>query len=89
MLIFSRKQFFEDLCNASNNDINEVITNISKIIKYYLTTNDLNISYSTKELLKKANIVTDTNPNILFHPSNSYYIKKARKHSNLLNHTHN
>ena len=76
--LFTRKQFFEDLCNESNNDINEVITNISKIINYYLTTNDLNISYSTKELLKKANIVTDTNPNILFHPSNSYYIKNYR-----------
>lgn len=76
--LFSKPKFFEKLCKLSNNDINIVINNISKIINYYLVTQDTIISYSILELLSKSNEIKETNQNILFHPSNSFYINQYR-----------
>lgn len=72
--LFAKSNFFEILCNDSFNDINQVIENLSKIINYYLVTQDKRISYPMDILLKKANSILEVNPNILFHPSNSFYL---------------
>lgn len=72
--LFAKTNFFERLCDYSFNDINQVIKNLSKIINYYLVTQDTRITYSMDILLSKANSVTESNPNILFHPSNSFYL---------------
>ena len=37
--LFESSNFFETLCNISNNKIDEVINNLYLIINYYLSTN--------------------------------------------------
>ena len=76
--LFAKTNFFERLCDHSFNDINQVIKNLSKIINYYLVTQDTRITYHIETLLSKANSITETNPNILFHPSNSFYLNYYR-----------
>lgn len=76
--LFAKKNFFEKLCDYSNNDINLVTYNIGKIINYYLVTKDTRTSYPIIELLKKTNEVTETSLDILFHPSNSFYLNYYR-----------
>lgn len=69
--LFQQPNFFNHLCLLSNNDINEVIENISLIINYYLSTQDTIYTYSLKELLTIAK-QTPTKEDIIIHPSNSY-----------------
>lgn len=75
--LFETPNFFKRLCNYSNNDIEEVIKNISKIINYYLSTNDIIYNYKIEELLFIANN-TETVSNILIHPTNEYHERKYR-----------
>lgn len=76
--LFNKPNFFESLCNYSNNNLDTVITNISKIINYYLVTEDPKITYSISELLIKANSVTIQKENVLFYSTNSYYQKSIQ-----------
>lgn len=76
--LFSKPKFFEKLCKFSDNDIDIVIANLSKIINYYLVTQDTIISYSILDLLLKSNEIKETNKDILIHPSNSFYINQFK-----------
>jgi hypothetical protein len=68
--LFQEPNFFEYLCKLSNNDIEEVIKNISLIINYYLSTQDNIYTYPLQELLVIAK-QTPTLEGIIIHPSNS------------------
>lgn len=67
--LFQEPNFFEYLCQLSNNDIDEVINNISLIINYYLSTEDFIYTYPLKDLLTIAK-QTPSIEGIIFHPSN-------------------
>lgn len=75
--LFKRPNFFEHLCNCSNNDINEVIQNITNIINYYLVTGDIIYTYNLKELLELSSNIEQLQ-DIIIHPSNSYYERRYR-----------
>ena len=75
--LFSQPDFFKLLYSVSNNDIEEVINNISNIINYYLSTNDLIYTYSIQELINKSKQIPITN-DIFIYPSNAYYERKYR-----------
>lgn len=75
--LFETTNFFERLCNYSNNDIEELTKNISKIINYYLVTNDIIYSYDIEELLRLASNVKQVQ-GILIHPSNAYHEREYR-----------
>ncbi len=70
--LLSLPNFYKDLCNISDNNIDKVIENLSIIINYYLVTDDLKISYNLTELLGKS-VEEKTTKEYLIHPSNSYY----------------
>lgn len=67
--LFQQQNFFEYLCQLSNNDIEEVINNINLIINYYLSTEDFIYTYPLQDLLTIAK-QTPSIEGILFHPSN-------------------
>lgn len=67
--LFQQPNFFEYLCQLSNNDIEEVINNINLIINYYLSTEDFIYTYPLQDLLTIAK-QTPSIEGILFHPSN-------------------
>ena len=75
--LFKRPNFFEYLCNCSNNDIDEVIKNITNIINYYLVTGDIIYTYNIKELLELSSNIEQPQ-DIVIHPSNAYYVRKYR-----------
>ena len=50
---FLRPNFLEEICNYSNNNYKQVISNISRIINYYIVTNDQTLDYNIEELLMK------------------------------------
>lgn len=75
---FLRPQFLEELCNYSNNNYQQVISNISKIINYYIVTNDQIIDYTIQELLTKANSVTQNQTEFLVYPSNNIFFNNLR-----------
>lgn len=75
--VFEEPNFFEYLCQLSNNNIEEVIENISIIINYYISTQDTIYTYPLQELLniaKETPIVEE----IIFHPSHSSDEQKYR-----------
>lgn len=75
---FLRPNFLEEICNYSNNNYEQVISNISRIINYYIETNDQTLDYSIEELLMKANSVTTNQTEFLVYPSNSIYLNQLR-----------
>lgn len=75
---FLRPNFLEEICNYSNNNYEQVISNISRIINYYIVTNDQTLDYSIEELLMKANSVTTNQTEFLVYPSNSVYLNQLR-----------
>ena len=68
--LFEEPNFFQRLCQLSNNDINEVIENISLIINYYLSTQDIIYTHPLQELLTIAK-QTPIKEDIIIHPSHS------------------
>ena len=72
--LFNQENFFEKLCDYSQNNLKYVIENLSLIINYYLVTKDSSISYAIEDIIYKAKQITETNQDILFYASNSYYI---------------
>lgn len=69
-ILFEEPNFFQRLCQLSNNDINEVIENISLIINYYLSTQDIIYTHPLQELLTIAK-QTPIKEDIIIHPSHS------------------
>lgn len=71
--LFKKNNFFEQLCQYSNNDINKTIENLSIITNYYLTTCDRNINYDFKTLFERTSQVTSFRHDYLISPTNSYF----------------
>lgn len=75
---FIRPNFLKEICNYSDNDYNQVVLNISRIINYYLLTDDIEVNYSIEELLTRANSVNQNQTEFLVYPSNSIYLNNLR-----------
>lgn len=75
--LFQTENFFNRLCEYSNNDIDQVINNISKIINYYLVSKDIIYTYTLEELLTVATITPKVD-GILIHPTHSHYEKRCK-----------
>lgn len=76
--ILNKKDFYSELCAFSNNDINRVFENISKIITYYLTTNDRTLYNSLSELFKKINNSSPAEIDFYIYPTNSFYYQSLK-----------
>lgn len=76
--LLNRESFYQELCSYSNNNINEVITNLSKIIFYYLYSNDSNIDYSLESLFTKITYYLNLSETYIIYPTNTFYYNEIK-----------
>ncbi len=69
--IFGSQNFYPFLCAYSNNDVNTVIDNLSRIINYVLTTEEDTTGLSIETLLEKAAVYSKEGEFLIF-STNSY-----------------
>lgn len=71
--LFKTPEFYEKLATYSNNDITDLIKNLSLIIDYYLTTNDPCITYDLRMLFQKITEIASFSHDYLIHPSSPIF----------------
>jgi len=71
--MFKDEDFLVSLCNYSNNDINTVIKNISKIITYYLKSEIFIITKDMQDLFNKIDSLPLNDDDYIIFPINSFY----------------
>lgn len=75
----SAPNFYQELCDFSQNDINLVIQNLSKIIAYYLYSDDKITSDQLSTLFIKINHFQIQCPKYAIHPTNNFYARKMKR----------
>lgn len=76
--LLNSESFYLKLCSYSNNNINDVIDNLSKIIFYYLYNHDSDLSNSLESLLNVINSPLEESTQYLIYPTNTFYYNQIK-----------